>query len=60
MLEAQPIAVDMVRKALFVLRDYQDPEVKRLLRNYFNDDSEKTFEHAHDGLLDILKGLTAG
>jgi hypothetical protein len=57
---AQPIAVDMVRKALLALRDQQNPTVKALLRKYFNDDSATTFAHAHDGLLTTLQGLTSG
>jgi len=58
--QAQPIAVEMVRKALFVLRDQQDPSVKRLLRRYFNDDSGKTYARVYDGLLNTLGGLKSG
>ena len=41
---AQPIAVDMVRNALFELRDRDSAKVKRLLRKYFNTDDAKAFE----------------
>ncbi|MBN8923568.1 MAG: hypothetical protein BGP10_06165 [Rhodanobacter sp. 68-29] len=55
--QAQPIAVDMVREALYRLRDHTNADTKLLLRTYFGDDGEKTFEHVHDGLLTILQGL---
>jgi hypothetical protein len=58
--QSQPIAVEMVRKALFVLRDKNNPTVKQLLRKYFNDDGPTTFSHVHDGLLNTLKGLKSG
>lgn len=54
---AQPIAVDMVRNALFELRDHGSAKVKRLLRKYFNTDDEKAFARVHDGLLNVLNGL---
>jgi uncharacterized protein DUF4157/lysine-specific metallo-endopeptidase family protein len=58
--QAKPIADDMVRTALLYIRERQNPDVKRLLRKYFNDDSDSTFEAVHDGLLETMKGLNAG
>ena len=55
--QSLPIAIDMARTALFALRDHKDPVVKGILRKYFNDDSEQTFQKAHDGLLNTLQGL---
>lgn len=56
---AQPIAVDMVRNALFELRDHSSSKVKKLLRKYFNSDDERAFARVHDGLLNVVKGLTS-
>lgn len=55
--QSQPIARDMLREALFRIRDHNDAGTKKLLRTYFGDDSETTFEHVHDGLLTTLQGL---
>lgn len=55
---AQPIAVDMVRNALYrISQRNSDPGLRALLRQHFHDDSESTVSKVHDGLLNILKGL---
>jgi outer membrane protein OmpA-like peptidoglycan-associated protein len=58
---AKPIAEDMVRTARYALKSNPgDPDVKRLLRKYFNDDSARTAAKVNDGMLETLKGLLAG
>jgi Domain of unknown function (DUF4157)/Lysine-specific metallo-endopeptidase len=56
--QAQPIGLDMVRKALVLLDDTSsEAGVKALLRKYFNDDSARAFKEVRASLLKIRKGL---
>jgi Domain of unknown function (DUF4157)/Lysine-specific metallo-endopeptidase len=55
---AQPIAVDMVRNALYRISQWNgDPGLRALLRQHFHDDSRSTVSKVHDGLVNTLKGL---
>jgi hypothetical protein len=57
---AQPIAVDMVREALYRISQWRDdPGLRALLREHFHDDRQSTASKVHDGLLNTLKGLEA-